>query len=230
MAANPPIGRVHIVRKAVLLAVFISLAVVATAMLLIRRHILRETAHVAAVPAEHAGGSNVMTQPRSHVAPQQEPRSSVEEEVEPSYWKDSGVGFADWKDHEMWKRTSECRAVMDELNRIAKAADARGYLTSNEVESLIAYMRSPHFAARSIAVTVAEAGRSEPARSLLMPHVLNLLADPVPLVRLSAAFALGEMGDKTAIPYLKPLLSDRPLIAKRAAEAIDKLERQKSPQ
>lgn len=51
----------------------------------------------------------------------------------------------------------------------------------------------------------------------------NFLQDPDPLVRQSAALALGEMNAYAAIPWLKQALNDSPEVAFGAAKALTKL-------
>lgn len=51
----------------------------------------------------------------------------------------------------------------------------------------------------------------------------NALQDPDPLVRQSAALALGEMNAHAAIPWLKQALGDSPEVAFGAAKALTKL-------
>ena len=136
-----------------------------------------------------------------------------------------GVPEADRHDEKLWKKTPEFKTVTDELVRIAYAAEARGTPTPDEIELLIKYMHSPHYGVRMLAVTVATEGRFDPARSILIPHVLGLLSDPVSAVRVCAAGTLGRIGDKSLIPFLYPLLKDaRPPVAETAQRAILKLQ------
>jgi len=144
--------------------------------------------------------------------------------VQSQPWERSGIPEADWKDAKSWRSTSKYKAVVDELKAIAIDAEARGGPTAEEAEVLINYMNSPHYDVRETAVIAAETATSDPARSVLIPHVLGLLSDPVWTVRGWAAKSLGEMGDKSVIPYLEPLLKDRPVVAKVAQKAILKLQ------
>jgi HEAT repeats len=138
-----------------------------------------------------------------------------------------GIPDADWEDHKQWRETPEYKTMVAEIKQISHDAGTRHYLTSNEVERLIIYMQSPHHAARYLASTTAANGLSDPAKAKLMPYVLNLLSDPVGIVRMAAAYTLGEIGDKTTIPRLKPLLND-PIAAKNAQVAITKLQQRPS--
>ena len=57
---------------------------------------------------------------------------------------------------------------------------------------------------------------------------ITVMADRVSVVRLFAAFTLGNMGDKSVIFSLKLLLKDPiPLVTRAAQEAISKLQNQK---
>ena len=140
----------------------------------------------------------------------------------------SGIPDADWRDRNKWRSTPEYKTVMDELFGIAQAADARGGPTADETEVLINYMYSPHYDARVTAAIVAGSARFDPARSVLIPHVLGLLSDPVSEVRLWAASSLGSMGDKSMIPFLNPLLNDpSPPVVHVTQRAISRLQSQK---
>ncbi len=142
---------------------------------------------------------------------------------------------ADEKDDALWKTTRERETFDDELARNLAALEARqeqgenadAYLSPNDVTFLVTHMQSPHYYARWKAV-IAAGGilSSDPARAILLPHVVSLLSDPVWLVRMWAADTLGGIGSKDMIPYLKPLLDDRPEVAKMALKAIKKLEQQ----
>jgi len=166
-----------------------------------------------------------VAQSAAQVSSQLEHQASVELVSMPPYWKNSGVPEADWRDHEDWKKTPECKVMMDKLVDIVKAREASGNLTPNEVETLITCMQSPHFDARDMAATAAMVGREEPARSVLRPYLLSLLQDPVSLVRMAAAETLGRLGDAKVIPDLQLLLEDeRPLVARVAQRAISKLQ------
>ncbi len=173
-------------KKAVLLGVLVSLAVVATAFLLIRHRIPYLTTRQTAA---HAGTPD-----------------------------------ADWRDAKLWSMTPEYKVVMDELHQIGQAGDAWDNLTSDEVEALIVNIHSPHYEARALAAIFSGGKYPAPVRAKLLPHVLGLLSDPVSDVRFWAADALGSMGDKSVIPRLKPLLKDRPAVAKVAQKAILKLQ------
>ncbi len=144
--------------------------------------------------------------------------------VKPSPWEKAGIPETDWKDDKVWRGKAKCKAVERELIVIVNAAEARGGPTPDETETVIEYMHSPHYDTRETALIVAGAARSDPARAVLLPHVLGLLSDPVWTVRLWAAWSLGKMGDKSVIPYLEPLLKDRPAVAKVAQKAILKLQ------
>jgi len=183
-------------KNIVLLGVLVSLAAVATAFLLIRHR-------------------------RASLTPRQTASFSNRKQSVPP----TGVPDADLRDEELWEKTPEYKTMMDETGRIAKAGDAWDNLTSNDVELLIEYMHSPHYEARIQAVILTGGKYPAPVRSRLMPHVLGLLSDPVSGVRCWAATALGGMGDKSAIPFLNPLLNDhRPVVAKAAQRAISKLQ------
>jgi hypothetical protein len=134
------------------------------------------------------------------------------------------------KEDALWKETPEYKAVEDDIERIYDAAGARQargegiYLSSNEVTAVIAFMRNPYFRARAKAVIAAAIGTSEPARSMLLPYVVSLLSDPVWRVRRMAADTLGEIGDRSMILLLEPLLNDRPEVVRTAQRAISKLQ------
>jgi hypothetical protein len=141
------------------------------------------------------------------------------------------VPDADEKDYELWRKAPEYKPFEDQITAILAAGEARGAraeasccLTSNEVAALIAYMQSPHPRARVEAVITAQDGRSDPARSALLPHVIRLLSDPFWRVRMWAAATLGEVGDKSMIPLLEPLLNDRPEVVRTTQRAISKLQ------
>ena len=174
-------------KKAVLLGVLVSLAVVATAFLLIRHRIPYLTTRQTAAR--------------------------------------SGTPDADWRDEKLWEQTPEFEIVTNELYRIALAGDAWDNLTSDEVETLIVNMHSPHYEARIMAVIAAQGPYPDPVRDKLMPHVLGLLSDPVSTVRICAANGLGHLGDKSVIPYLYPLLKDpSDVVARVAQRTISRLQ------
>jgi len=137
------------------------------------------------------------------------------------------------EDDKLWKVAPEYKAFHDELTQVLNSLEARqaqgegadSCMGSNEVAFLIAYMQNPHPRARAEAV-VAAGGiwRSDPAKATLLPHVTSLLSDPVWQVRMWAANTLGEIGDKDMIPHLKPLLQDRPEVARTTQRAINRLE------
>ena len=133
---------------------------------------------------------------------------------------------ADRKDDVLWRKTPEAQASWNEIMGTITAVEAGGKpLTINQAEALIAYMQSPHYFARWKAVIAAGTARSGPAKSMLLPYVINLLTDPVPIVRLYAADALSFIGDKSTIPALKTLLDDQdPGVARVALESIKRLE------
>jgi hypothetical protein len=188
-------------KKGVLLGVLVLMVVAATAFVLIRHRIRHLTPRWTAAQAKQSARSEL---------------SSPE----------PGIPYADWRDNKSWRKTPEYKVVRDEIMGIADAGDAQeGYLTADQVEVLIKYMHSPHFFARAMAAVVAGEGRSDPARSALIPHLVGLLSDPVSSVRLDAAGALGSMGDKSVIPFLYPLLNDdRPPVVETAQRAISKLQ------
>ncbi len=121
----------------------------------------------------------------------------------------AGIPAVDWEDHLHWKGSPEYKALSDELEGIEKSAEARGSLTTNEARVIIGYLQSPHFDARNMALIAAVVGKEDPARSMLMPYVVNLLTDRVSLVRMWAARTLGMIGQKSDIHYLEPLLNDK---------------------
>lgn len=135
---------------------------------------------------------------------------------------------ADREDDERWRKTPEARAVWDQICGILDAAEAREArgenpsLTAKEAEILITYMQSPHYFARWKAVIAAGRGHSDPAKSMLLPYVINLLSDRVYIVRFWAVDTLGEIGSPEMIPYLEPLLNDD--VADVVGRAIDKLQ------
>jgi HEAT repeat protein len=88
---------------------------------------------------------------------------------------------------------------------------------------LIAYMQSPHYFARWKAVIAAGTARSDATKSMLEPHIINLLTDRVYIVRMYAADSLEMIGDTSAIPHLEPLLDDRWEVADVVKKAIFKL-------
>ncbi len=181
-------------KKTVLLGILVSLAVVATAFLLIRHRIPYLTTRQAAARANQSVSS-------------------------------AGAPDADLRDEELWEQTPEYEIVTNALRRIALAGDAWDNLTPDEVEMLIEYMHSPHYDARIQAVIATGGKYPATVRDKLLPHVLGLLSDPVSGVRFWAATALGGMGDKSAIPFLQPLLNDnRPVVAKAAQRAILRLQ------
>ena len=184
-------------KKPVLLGVLVSLAVVATAFLLIRHRVMPLPTRQTAVRAKQSAPC-------------------------------SGTPDADLRDEELWEQTPEYEIVTNELYRIALAGDAWDNLTPDEVEALIQNMHSPHFQAREDAVIAAGGKYPAPVRAKLLPHVIGLLSDPVPGVRIFAAASLRRTGDKSVIPFLYPLLNDSsPSVARVAQNAILKLESQK---
>ena len=173
------------------------------------------------------GRRNVTKQTASRISPQAEvnPQSGVPSATIPD---------ADKKDYELWRKTPEYKTFEDENQRIFAAAEARGaqgeradaYFTSNEVAFLITYMQSPHPRARVEAViTAGGMWRSDPAKSVLLPHVISLLLVPVLQSTSLCRRYPGEIGDKSTIPYLGPLLDDHNLgVAAYRLGAIKKLE------
>jgi hypothetical protein len=137
-----------------------------------------------------------------------------------------GVPDADQRDEVSWKKTPEYVSVRAKMISIGDAVFGRRSLTTpDEVEVAISWMDSPHYQLRRAGTELAAFARSEPARSVLLPHVEGLLSDRTSVVRLFAADCLGKMGDKSAIPSLRPLLKDPiPLVAKAAEDAISKLQ------
>jgi hypothetical protein len=167
-----------------------------------------------------ADASNVTRQSASRVSPQAEAKPTSEEP--PAEVPDADIE----KEDALWKETPEYKAFEDELQRIFDTAEARGAnspFTSNEVAALITYMQNPHPRARGEAVALAM-GSSESAKPMVLPYVLSLLSDPVWRVRRQAASTLGEIGDKSMIPYLEPLLNDRPEVARPTQRAISRLQ------
>jgi hypothetical protein len=189
-----------VMKKAVLLGVLVSLAVVVAAFLLIRHRVMPLPTHrTAAEPQKKA----------KQLAPY------------------AGIPDADWKDEVLWKKTPEYRIVRSKLYRISLTGKAWDNLTPDEVEALILNMHSPHYQARLMAVVDAGGEYPDPVISKLMPHVLGLLTDPVSSVRICAAGSLGRLGDKSVIPDLKPLLKDPiPSVTMAAQEAISRLQSQ----
>ena len=136
-----------------------------------------------------------------------------------------GLTAAEWEDHVRWWKSPEKQAFFDEIIGLEKRAEARGSLTTNEAATLIAYMQNPRYDMRNGACVAASLGRTDPAKSMLMPYVLNLLKDRTVYVRMSAAITLGNIGDKTDIPQLEPLLNDTSeYVVKNARRAIAKLQ------
>jgi len=141
---------------------------------------------------------------------------------------DDGITDAESRDEELWKKTPESTTVREKLFEISAASKLRGGPTADEAEVLVKYMHSPHYSARHMALIAAARARFDPARSVLLPHVLRLLSDPIPDVRFLAAYTLGEMGDKSVIPNLEPLLNDDyQKVRDTARTTISKLQSQK---
>jgi hypothetical protein len=142
----------------------------------------------------------------------------------------AGIPEADWRDDGVWHTTPEYADVTNELLRIAKACDAFNNLTSNEVETLIENMHSPHYQARQLAVIAARGPYPGPVSAKLLPHVLGLLSDPVAGVRLFAVSSLEKLGSKDTIPFLNPLLNDSsPVVVKVAQRVISNLQQKEEP-
>jgi hypothetical protein len=136
-----------------------------------------------------------------------------------------GLTAAEWEDHVRWWKSPEKQAFGDEMIGLEKRAEARGSLTTNEAATLIAYMQNPRYDMRNLACLAASLGRTDPAKSMLMPSVLNLLNDRTAIVRMAAARTLGIIGDKTDVPHLEPLLNDKSeYVVKNARQAISKLQ------
>ena len=188
-------------KKIVWLGVLVSLAVVATAFLVLNRR----AAPLTSAPAASSDGE--------------------------LYWFGTqwqsmgGIPDADLK---LAKEARPDKALKAEIFKILHAVEARGGPTADEAEVLINYMHSPYYGVRRVGALIAGYARFEPARSVLLPHVVGLLSDRASVVRLFAADSLGKMGDKSVIPSLKPLLKDPiPLVARAAQVAISKLQNQK---
>ena len=171
-----------------------------------------------------ADASNITRQNASQSSPQA--GTNTLSEILPATVPD-----ADEKDYELWKEAPEYKTFEDQITAILAAGEARGAraessccLTSNEVATLIAYMQSPHPRARVEALITAGLGLSDPAKSTLLPYVVNRLGDPFWRVRMWAANTLGRIGDDTTIPLLEPLLSDRPEVVRTAQRAISNLQ------
>ena len=143
---------------------------------------------------------------------------------------EADVPVADRKDDELWRKTPEAQAAWNEIRWTTRIVEFDGKpLTTNQAAVLIVYMQSPHYFARWKAVIAAGTARSDPARSMLLPHVISLLSDPVYIVRIYAADALEFIGDKSTIPFLEPLLDDHnPAVASTALEAIKKLQQKEA--
>ena len=144
----------------------------------------------------------------------------------PPVTPDAGIPAADQKDDELWRKTPEAQAAWNEIKWTIRAVEFDGKpLTTNQAAVLIDYMQSPHYFVRWKAVIAAQLGRSDATKSMLLPHVIGLLSDPVYIVRMYAADALGKIGDKSMIPFLEPLLDDHnPDVATVALESIKRLE------
>ncbi len=137
---------------------------------------------------------------------------------------DPGVPEPDRKDDELWRKTPEAKAAWDEIMGTSVAVERGGKpLTTNQATVLIAYMQSPHYFARWKAVIAAGTARSDATKSMLEPHIINLLTDRVYIVRMYAADSLEMIGDTSAIPHLEPLLDDRWEVADVVKKAIFKL-------
>ncbi len=140
----------------------------------------------------------------------------------------AGIPDADEKNYVAYKKTREFKTEQAKIMDISAAAEARGGPTADEAEMAINYMHSPYYGVRRAGAVIAGFARFDPARSVLIPHVVGLLSDRASVVRLWAAYSLEKMGDKSVIPSLKPLLKDPiPLVARAAQEAISKLQNQK---
>lgn len=207
-------------KKCILWAVVVLLGVLATTLWLSCRRSSPPTTRQPAAETKQTGASTVPEQTASRISPQAEVKPLPEK---PPATPDADIPEADRKDDGLWRRTPEYEAFEAELQRIIAAADTRAYLTSNEVAFVITYMQSPHYYARWKAVIFA-AACSDPDKPIVLPYVLSLLSDPVWKVRMWAAYTLGDIGDKGMIPYLEPLLNDRPEVAKAAQRTISKLQ------
>lgn len=165
----------------------------------------------------------------SNVTKQSAPVISPQAEVKPPSGKlPTAVSDADIeKEDALWKETPEYVAFKEKLQPIINAAETHPYFTSNEVAVLITYMQNPHPRARGEAVALAM-GSSDPDKPIVLPYVLSLLSDPVWRVRRAAANTLGEIGDNSMIPYLEPLLNDRPEVAKVAQRVISTLQQKET--
>jgi len=169
-----------------------------------------------AAQTEQVGASNVVAQGASI--------TSTQAEVNPPPEPHPGISDADFESNQQWRKTPEFKAMVSEITGISHIAEPRGYLTTNEVERIIFYMQSPHHIARIVASIAAGMGRSDPAKSMLIPQLISLLSDPVGPVRQTAAHTLGIIGDKDMIPHLEPLLKDPFLpVVRNAQKAIAKL-------
>jgi hypothetical protein len=190
-------------KKIVWLGVLVSLAVVATAFLVFHRRAAHLTTAQAASPGT---------------------QWSIDDQ-----WRSmAGIPGADKKNYVAYKKTREFQAEQAKMMKIYAAVEARGGPTADEAEAVINYMRSPYYGIRRIGAVIAGYAHFEPARSVLLPHVVGLLSDRASVVRLWATDSLGRMGDKSVIPSLQPLLKDPiPLVARAAQEAISKLQNQK---
>ncbi len=141
-----------------------------------------------------------------------------------------GVPDADERDDDAYAKMPESKTEMAKIMKIYRAVEARRYEgpTADEAVVVINCMHSPYYTVRKAGAVIAGYARSDPARSVLLPHVVGLLSDRVSVVRLFAAFTLGNMGDKSVIFSLKLLLKDPiPLVTRAAQEAISKLQNQK---
>jgi HEAT repeat protein len=137
-----------------------------------------------------------------------------------------GTPEAAWRDEQLWERTSDYRITMKMLRDILANGDALHNLTDQEVDVLIANMRSPYYEARTTAVIgCGDDQYPKAVKAKLLPHILTLLHDPDSGVRMFAASSLGRMGDKSVIPPLQAMKNDsRPVVASVAREAVAKLE------
>ena len=144
----------------------------------------------------------------------------------PPITQDAGIPDADQKDDKLWRKTAEAQAAWNEIKWTIGAVEFDGKpLTTNQAAALIDYMQSPHYFVRWKAVIAAGTARSDPVKSMLLPHVISLLSDPVYKVRMYAADALSFIGDKSTIPFLEPLVDDHnPDVATVALESIKRLE------
>jgi hypothetical protein len=238
-----------LMKKRILWAGLVLVGIAAAVLWLNRQRSSPPTAPQPVAEARQPSATNITTQTASGISTQAEldpssekppPATSGVDEISLSRQRALSaiprgpIPDADRKDDELWRKTPEATAVWDEIVGILVAAEARETrgenpsLTTNEVEILIAYMQSPHYFVRWKAVIGAGRGFSDPAKSMLLPHVISLLSDPVYIVRFWAADTLGAIGDTGMIPYLEPLLNDHPEVAGVAQRAISKLQQKET--